>query len=190
MRIGVEDPPSGVEDWAGASGSPVFVDGALVAVIRDAPIAFAGGRIDAIALERVLDKEPELRALLAEPRSTNRVKRTEAKIRGLVDFIAQGDRSEYAVSTFVLAADAGPCIAMWVVRPTPTRPAGRPQARRFSSSAPARRRRHRRRERHQQRAGRRQRRRRRDRHRRSPTRSAPSSTPVRWLTLGQTPARG
>jgi hypothetical protein len=87
VQIGVDDPPSGVEDWAGASGSPVFVDGALVAVIREVPSTFDGRRINAIALERVLDKEPKLKALLTEARATgpaNQIDFTGERARRLV----------------------------------------------------------------------------------------------------------
>ena len=47
--------------------------------------------------EHLRDYSKNLEADIKERRE--RVKRTEAKIRGLVDFIAQGDRSEYVVST-------------------------------------------------------------------------------------------
>lgn len=64
LELGVDYAPSEIDDWAGASGSPVFVDGALVAMIRDVPRAFDGRRIDAIALDRVLQLELELARIL------------------------------------------------------------------------------------------------------------------------------
>jgi hypothetical protein len=47
--------------------------------------------------EYLRDYSRNLDAEIKERRE--RIKRTEDKIRGLVDFIAQGDRSEYVVTT-------------------------------------------------------------------------------------------
>lgn len=58
VELGVEDPPGDVEEWSGASGSPVFVDGRLVAVVRAVPDSFAGRRVEAVAILRAITADP------------------------------------------------------------------------------------------------------------------------------------
>jgi formylglycine-generating enzyme required for sulfatase activity len=68
VALEVTAPPL-AKSWEGVSGSPVFVNEKLVAIITEVPSQFEGGRIDAIALHRIQHKTgTPLLAKLAAPK--------------------------------------------------------------------------------------------------------------------------
>ncbi len=54
FQLDVDDPPTRQGGWRGASGSPVFVDGAILGVIVTCPEDFANGRLEAVPVSRLL----------------------------------------------------------------------------------------------------------------------------------------
>jgi hypothetical protein len=61
FELGVDSPPSSVNGWQGASGSPVFVNGNILGVIVVCPKDFANGRLSAVPAYRLL-KDDSFRA--------------------------------------------------------------------------------------------------------------------------------
>ncbi len=64
IQVGADYPPTTADDWSGASGGPIFVNDIVVAILREVPTRFAGGRLDAIPLDRVYRAYPKLAELL------------------------------------------------------------------------------------------------------------------------------
>lgn len=76
FEIEVEAPPEKVDDWAGASGAAIFVDGYMVGIMPKGPKAFAGSRLRVVPIA-VLWPDDEFRAAIGYDRDieTQRVKR-------------------------------------------------------------------------------------------------------------------
>jgi Trypsin-like peptidase domain len=54
FELAVEAPPADVKDWSGISGAPVFVDGRIYGVLREAPEDFVGRRLHATPIHRLM----------------------------------------------------------------------------------------------------------------------------------------
>lgn len=84
MTLEVSTYPANPQNWAGASGSPVFVKDRLVGVVSSWPSAWGGGRINAVCIVSLLrgpvGKDPEYREAMALPKGPDPIEKLLAEV--------------------------------------------------------------------------------------------------------------
>jgi len=80
--LGVADWPDGKEQWKGASGGPVFVNGSIIGVIKSCPENFSGRRLNATAIWPLLEIKAFRKAVLRETIGYKKIQESLSKILG------------------------------------------------------------------------------------------------------------
>lgn len=96
--------PEDERDWRGASGMPVFVDGAVLGIVKQVPLNYRGKKVEAVPAFRLLEDQ-KLRALLGLDEARERRERARRYLCALLA------GSEALTRELALALDCGPQIA-------------------------------------------------------------------------------